>query len=158
MLVHRRHPWFVSGRVDNDFDRLISKAFGQNVATFAPAADVVTKGEDVVITLAVPGVDPTALDVTLHGRELSISGQRKQTETSEGDRVIARGLRHGKFTRSFSVPAGTTPDQISAELDNGLLTVRVAQVSKPQPQPHKIAVDGAGEPAALEVDDDSDKA
>lgn len=150
MLVRYRQPWFLSGRIDNEFDRIVADAFGRGTAAFAPAADVVTEGEDVVVTLSVPGVAPEDIDVTLDGRKLVVSGERVQPELAEGDRVVERGLRHGAFRRVFTVPAGTTSEQISAEAKHGLLKVRVARATKPESQPQKIAVYGA--PEVLEVE------
>ncbi|MFD0558448.1 HSP20 family protein [Stackebrandtia endophytica] len=140
MLVRYRQPWYLSSRVNSQFDKLISDAFGREATGFTPAADVVTEGNDVVVTLALPGVSAEAIDVTLEGPKLTISGERVESETAEGDRYLSRGLRRGSFTRTFTVPRGTTGDQIHAELENGLLKVRVSEVTKPQAQPEKIAV------------------
>lgn len=140
MLVRYRQPWYLSSRVNSEFDQLMAETFGREVNTFTPAADIATEGQDVLITLAVPGIAAEAIDVTLEGRRLTISGERAKSEVAEGDRFISRGLRRGTFNRGFTVPQGTTAEQVSASLDNGLLTVRVAQVTKPAPEPQKIAV------------------
>ncbi|GAA4924152.1 HSP20 family protein [Stackebrandtia albiflava] len=140
MLVRYRQPWFLSSRVDSEFDRLMAETFGREVAGFTPAADIATEGDDVVITLALPGVAAEAIDITLDGRKLTVSGERAESRVAEGDRYIARGLRRGGFNRTFTVPQGTTAEQISADLENGLLKVRVADVTKPKVQPQKIAV------------------
>ncbi|HZE38266.1 MAG TPA: Hsp20/alpha crystallin family protein [Stackebrandtia sp.] len=140
MLVRYRQPWYRSSLVNAEFDRLVAEAFGQGQGSFSPGADIATQGNDVVITVDIPGVAPEDVDITLDGRRLVITGQRQATQVAEGDRVIARGLRQGKFSRTFTVPQGTAAEQISASVDNGLLTVRVTEVTKPEPQPQKIAV------------------
>lgn len=139
MLVRYRQPWYLSSRVNSEFDRLMADTFGGN-GNYSPAADVATQGNDVVITVDIPGVAAEDVDVTLDGRRLIISGQRAKTQLAEGDRLLARGLRSGGFQRAFTVPVGTTADQITATVDNGQLTVRVAEVTKPQAQPQKITV------------------
>jgi len=159
VLVRYRQPWYLSSRVNSQFDKLISDSFGREATGFTPAADVVTEGNDVVITLALPGVSAEAIDVTLEGSKLTISGERAESATGEGDRYLSRGLRRGSFTRTFSVPRATTGDQIGAELENGLLKVRISEVTKPEPQPEKIAVNsvvtGKAQIESSEVEDDA---
>ena len=140
MLVRYRQPWFLSSRVNSEFDRLMAETFGRTPDRFTPAADVATEGNDVVITLELPGIKADEVDVTLDGRRLTISGEHSHTETAEGDRYLARGLRRGRFTRTFTVPDGTTADQVDAHLADGLLKVRVADVTEPKREPAKIAV------------------
>ncbi|ADD44096.1 Hsp20/alpha crystallin family protein [Stackebrandtia nassauensis] len=150
MLVRYRQPWFLSSRVNNEFDRLIAETFGRVEPVFTPPADVSTQGNDVVIALDVPGVAPEDVDVTLEGRFLKITGTRASAQVAEGDRYLARGRFEGSFARTYRVPEGTTPEQVSATVDNGQLIVRVADVTKPEPQPQKIAVTRAAESQALE--------
>lgn len=162
MLVRYRQPWHLSSRVNSEFDRLIGETFGREATGFTPAADIVTDGRDVVITLAVPGVAAEDIEVTLEGRKLTVSGERAEAQTAEGDRYITRGLRRGSFARTFTVPQGVTAEQVSADLENGLLKVRVAEVTKPEPQPEKIAINASNSAksvitAEAEVQDAEDK-
>ncbi|HIW62124.1 MAG TPA: Hsp20/alpha crystallin family protein [Candidatus Stackebrandtia excrementipullorum] len=155
MLVRYRQPWFLSSRVNSEFDRLMSETFGRDTGRINPAADIVTEGEDVVVTLELPGIKADEVDITLDGRRLTVAGEHSSTETAEGDRYLSRGLRRGRFSRSFSVPEGTTAEQIGAELKDGLLKLRVSGVIKPQPQPQKIAVTSTVDAdAAIEAGDD----
>ncbi|MGH8882755.1 MAG: Hsp20/alpha crystallin family protein, partial [Stackebrandtia sp.] len=130
MLVRYRQPWLLSSRVNTEFDRLMADTFAGRTGSYFPDAEVSAQGNDVVITVDVPGVATEDVDVTLDGRRLTISGQRAETELAEGDRVISRGSRRGGFTRSYTVPVGTTAEQVTASVDNGLLTVRVADATK----------------------------
>jgi HSP20 family protein len=149
MLVRYRQPWYLSSRVNSEFDRLMAEAFVGKPIGFSPAADVATEGTDIVISLDIPGVAAEDVDIALDGRRLTIAGERAERTVADGDRVLRRGLSRGKFTRTFTVPAGTKADQVTASAANGLLHVRVAEVIKPKTQPHKIAVTGA---AAIEGD------
>lgn len=153
MLVRYRQPWYLSSRVNSEFDRLIGETFGRVEPVFSPPADVSTSGNDVVIALDVPGVAPEDVDVTLEGRFLKITGTRSRAQVAEGDRVLARGRFEGSFARTYRVPQGTEPQQVSATVDNGQLIVRVADVTKPEPQPAKIAVIRAAGAAELEAGD-----
>lgn len=150
MLVRYRSPFAGLAQLDAEFNRLVNAGFGGGATRYSPTADVVTEGGDVLITLAVPGVAAEDIDVTLEGRRLSITAERREREVAEGDRYLARGLRAGTFRRVFTVPEGLTAEQVSANVENGLLTVRLAEVTKPAPQPQKIAVTAAIDSRAIE--------
>ncbi|CAM3153369.1 Hsp20/alpha crystallin family protein [Stackebrandtia soli] len=156
MLVRYRQPWYLSSRVNSEFDQLIAEAFGNDNKNFKPAADVVTDGDDVVIKLAIAGVPADAVDVTLDGRKLTVTGERAESELADGDRYLARGLRYGAFRRGFTVPEGTTAEQISASLDNGVLSVRVAKVTAKTPTSTKIAIVDGEAKAELDVAAEAD--
>lgn len=137
MMARYRQPWYLTSRIDSEFDRLMNETFGQG-HKFSPAADVTVQDQDVVITIDTPGVREDDISVTLDGRRLVVSGER--TELNEGDKVLSRGIWRGKFTKTFTVREGIEPNDVSAELNNGVLTVRVANVAKNQPEPQKIEV------------------
>jgi HSP20 family protein len=146
MIVRYQHPYAAFRQLDREFERLVRAGFGQRSVQYTLRADVYTEGEDLVVTAAVPGVSPEDVTVELEGRRLSITAERREREAAEGDRYLVRGLAGGKFRREFTLPEGTTADQLSAEVTDGLLTVRVAGAVKPAPQPQRIPVNGI-EPA-----------
>lgn len=146
MIVRYQHPYAAFRQLDREFERLVRAGFGQRSVQYTLRSDVYTEGEDLVVTAAVPGVSPEDVTVELEGRRLSITAERRQREAGEGDRYLVRGLAGGTFRREFTLPAGTTAEQLSAEVADGLLQVRVTGAVKPAPQAQRIPVNGI-EPA-----------
>lgn len=140
MIVRYQHPFAAFRQFDREFERLVRLGFGRGATQYSPQADVYTEGSDAVVTVAVPGVDAEDVSVSLEGRRLSVTAERREREAAEGDRYLVRGLTAGKFRREFTVPEGTEASQVSAELADGLLTVRVAGAVKPEPQAQEIPV------------------
>ncbi|WP_187369603.1 Hsp20/alpha crystallin family protein [Fodinicola acaciae] len=145
MALQLWDPFTALARFDTDFDRLVRRSWGQvRTAGFVPAADVTTDGDDVLVTLELPGVDVEKdVEVEVADGRLTISGQRQQQDeqTSEdGRKVLVREFRYGSFRRDFALPKGVTAEQVSADYDQGLLTVRVSGVARPKPQPQKVAI------------------
>jgi hypothetical protein len=68
-------------------------------------------------------------------------------------------LRYELFRRIFQLPRTVSPDQIEAEVDKGLLRIRVKRVTK-QAEPRKISVHGAESPhqKAVERTGDTEQA
>jgi HSP20 family protein len=142
MAIIRWDPFTALSRMDAEFDDLVRRTWGTpQSAGFVPAVDMVRDGSDVLITLELPGVDiENEVDIEVAPRRLTISGERStESERTEGH-VMVRELRSGAFRREFALPEHVGADDIEAGYDRGMLTVRVRNVARPQPEPTKIAV------------------
>jgi len=106
---------------------------------FVPAADVTKDGNDLVVTLALPGVDVDKdVDVTVTEGRLTITG--RHTETHESNGVLSREIHTGEFRRQFAIPRDVTADRVEADYDKGLLKVRVREVVRQAVEPAKIQI------------------
>jgi HSP20 family protein len=136
-------PFSLVRQFDTDFDALVRRSFGQprRVAGFVPAADVAKDGTDVVVTLALPGVDVDKdVEVEVTEGRLAITGRRSSDNESEQDGVLVREISSGEFRRVFTLPKGVTAADVEADYDQGLLKVRVHQAVPQAAQPARITV------------------
>lgn len=128
-------------QMDRDFDNLIRRSFGgEAVRGFVPAANVTRDGTDVVLQLELPGIEPSNVDVEVSGGRLVISGKREESSEQEASGVLVREIRAGEFRREFALPEGVGAEQLEADYDKGMLTVRVHDVVRPAAEPKKIEV------------------
>ncbi|HEV2781811.1 MAG TPA: Hsp20/alpha crystallin family protein [Actinophytocola sp.] len=143
-------------QLDTDFDNLVRRSFGAGQgASFVPAADVVRDGEDVVVTLELPGVDVDKdVNVEVAEGRLLITGQRAEQTSKEEGGVLIRESRSGSFRREFALPEHVTADDIAADYDRGLLKIRIRGVSKPKVEPRKIQVRSLGGSTPAQVEGD----
>lgn len=141
-------------QLDSDVDNLMRRSVGGGRnAPFVPAADVVRDGDDVVITLELPGVDVEQdVSVEVADGRLLITGERHEETGKEEGGVLIRESRTGSFRREFALPEHVTADDIEADYDRGLLRIRVRGISKPKAEPRRIQVrsQGGSTPAAVE--------
>lgn len=123
---------------DRLFDDVMTGAGGtaSNARTFAPAIDVRANETEIVFTADVPGLKDKDLEITLHDGVLSIKGERKY-EGNDKDKVLL-GRAYGSFVKSYTLPDTVDPEKLSASLEDGVLTVRVAQ--QPKREPKKILI------------------
>jgi HSP20 family protein len=92
---------------------------------FVPAADIEETDDGFLIEVELPGVDKKDVDVSLSGRRLTISGERKEKERTG---VLRRRVRSvGAFRYEVVLPADVDEDSVEARLHDGVLTVRVAK-------------------------------
>jgi len=94
-------------------------------AEWSPAAEIRANEEEVVLALEVPGVDRKEVDVSLAGSTLTVSGRRSRPEEERGRRFHQAERPVGRFRRSFTMPWALDEDSAAAQLENGVLTVRV---------------------------------
>lgn len=108
----------------------------------APLVDVVEEKDAFVLTAEMPGFKPEEIDVNVDGNVLTLKGERKQEEKKEqkGYRRIER--RYGSFQRQFTLPETTKMEAIEANLNHGVLTVRVPK--REAAVPRKISVRSEG--------------
>lgn len=140
MALMQWDPFTALARLDDEFDELVRRTFGSATYQYVPPVEMATDGSDVVITLELPGVDVDDIDIEVAEGRLTVSGERKDRWEDTRGKVLVREVRYGAFRRSFQLPEGVTADQVEAEADNGLLRVRVKNVTKPVEPPRKIQI------------------
>jgi len=81
------------------------------------------EGTDELLLLAdLPGVEPDGLSVSFEAPELRIEGRRGSGDTA------------GVYSRTFRVSEQLDPAGISAELNAGVLTLRLAKAAHTKPR------------------------
>lgn len=92
---------------------------------WVPVADIFARGDDVVIRIELAGVGMENIEVTLSGGVLVISGERADELTDQTADFYVRERHLGAFRRSLTLPDGIDESDVSADFDNGLVTIVV---------------------------------
>ena len=93
--------------------------------SWLPAAEGRTEDGTYVIQLALPGVDPKDVKVSLMNNVLTVKGERKADHDTAGKDYFVREVAYGAFQRSFALPEGVDAAQVEAKHANGMLEVRI---------------------------------
>jgi len=110
------------------------------VSGWAPVVDVNESASDVGITVELPGIDPSAVEITYENDVLTVKGEKKSSR-KEGDTETRYHLverTFGAFTRSFRMPKGLDDSKIDAQYANGVLTIRVPKAAVAAPRKIEI--------------------
>lgn len=126
----RTNSLFIQRDPFREFESLFRQAFApveQVDTAFSPAAEAHREGDDAVIRLELPGVD-IAKDVTVEvlGRDLVISGERREERSEEKEGRRLQEIRYGSFRRTFGLGRPMSAESVTASYDAGVLTVRIA--------------------------------
>lgn len=118
-LIRYEHPSF------DELDRFFNSAFWPGVGRADSLFDRFSEGLNPVdlyedeknyyVRAEIPGVKREEVDLNIEKNVLTIKAENKQE--SEG------AQSHYEFTRAVSIPEGVHHDNISASLEDGLLTV-----------------------------------
>lgn len=75
-------------------------------STWEPPADVFESGSDVWIVVALPGVAPEAISLTVHGTELVVQTERPPWPGMGAMHIRRLEIPYGPFERRISLPPG----------------------------------------------------
>ena len=117
-------------------------AFGRTWAragAFIPAADVSVSDSDLVLTLDLPGVTADALELEVLDGHLNIRGERRRPELNEGSGWVHTERAFGRFERRLKLPEGVDPDNITANFEDGVLSLIVPKPERMKPRTITIA-------------------
>jgi HSP20 family protein len=109
-------------------------------ADWMPVVDILETNDNFLIQVELPGVEKSAVKLSIEKGVLLISGQRPQGTLSEGMRYHRNERPYGRFERAFRVPDTVDEQKLEADLKNGVLTVRLPKVEKAKPKSIQIAV------------------
>ena len=110
------------------------------LGSWAPVVDINESASDVGITVELPGIDPSAVEITYENDVLTVKGEKKSTR-KEGNTETRYHLverTFGAFTRSFRMPKGLDESKVDAQYANGVLTIRVPKAAVPAPRKIEI--------------------
>jgi len=102
---------------------------------FIPTADVFVHGEDLVVKLDLPGIDPKDIKVKLDEGELTVTGERKADREIKEEGYYRKEASYGFFERRMSIPKGIKEADVKAEYDNGVLEITMPRAVKQEGLP-----------------------
>ncbi|GGU73295.1 heat-shock protein Hsp20 [Streptomyces albospinus] len=99
---------------------------------WAPLADMHETDDAYVIEAELPGVERDGIDVEITNRELRISGEYKACGRQG---VLRRSTRRtGRFEHRSTLPVDVRTDDVTANLNDGVLTVTIPKAQAATPR------------------------
>ena len=135
--------------IDNlrdEFDRVLQNWWrdngdvepGLSAGSWHPKIDLSETDEAMEVKVDLPGCKPEDVEISVVDDRLTIQGKRMEEKESKDKRVHRIERSFGSFYRSIALPAGTDADRVSAESDNGVITITLPKSAEVKAK--KIAV------------------
>jgi HSP20 family protein len=115
-----------------ELDRITQEVLSERRARSIPV-DAYRRGNELTIHLDLPGVDPRFIEVTVEKDVLTVRATRAWVQ-ADGDQIQMTERAHGDFSRQLFLGESLERDHITANYDNGVLTltIPVAEEAKPR--------------------------
>ena len=127
--------WDPLRELDELYERmntLWQSGLGGALDQWSPLADVEETDDAYTVEIDLPGVAREDVDIQLDDRRLTVSGD---IEEKERKGILHRRTRRvGRFHYSVTLPGDVDADGVSAQLHDGVLTVRVPKSAQAKPR------------------------
>jgi HSP20 family protein len=101
--------------------------------------DLVDREKELVVRAELPGVEKDDVNVTITGDRLMIEAEREFEEEDEKEDFYRHELGYGKLMRMVALPVEVDPENIHAELKEGILTVTLPKIRVAERHTVKVA-------------------
>lgn len=107
-------------------------SFGEGAAF--PPVDLSVSDDEVIVDMAVPGVNPDDLNVSVTGDTLTVSGEINRQQATEKRQAYVQEMWRGSFQRSFTLPTRVDAEKTEATFTDGVLTLRLPKADAVKPR------------------------
>lgn len=118
------------------FGDLLSSQDGESNtenSSWMPTVDISETENGFEIHAELPGVTDDDLNVSVTDNLLTIKGEKRQEEKTEGKNYHRVERRYGSFQRSFTLPRQVNTSDIKAGFKDGILTLSIPKVEEAMP-------------------------
>ena len=122
-------------------DLRLEERQGKKSAEWAPSVDIAEEEGAYIVKAELPEVQREAVKVMVENGILSISGERNRSTEKTGVRYHRVEREYGAFLRSFTLPEDADSKKISANMKDGVLTVRIEKLAEAKPLAVEINVE-----------------
>ncbi len=129
-----------------DLDRLLG-TLGTTARPAAMPLDAWRAGDEFVVELDLPGVDPGSIDIDVERNVLTVRAERP-VRANDAELLTAERAR-GVFSRQLFLGDALDTERVSAAYENGVLTLRIPVAERAKPR--KITVEGVSSGEALSI-------
>lgn len=132
------------GQVDRLFDefpaRWPSLRLESMSGMLVPAVEMTETKKAFKLTVEVPGMDATDIEMHVHDGAVFISGEKKERREEEEKGYSYSERNYGAFDRRIELPPGSDEKGIKAKIRNGVLEISVPKKADAAVQRRRIEI------------------
>ena len=126
-----------------ELDRMTEEMLSERRTRQIPV-DAYRRGNEFKAHLDLPGVDSRFIELTVEKDLLTVRASRAWVRT-EGDQIQIAERAHGEFSRQLLLGEGLDRDHITANYENGVLTLTIPVADEAKPR--KVEITNTGDVA-----------
>jgi HSP20 family protein len=105
---------------------------------WAPVVDVSESKEEIVLEAELPGMKKDEIDIQLNGDTLTLRGERQFEQAQKNEQYHRIERQYGAWQRSFQIEVPIDASRVSADYEQGVLTVRLPKSESLKPRQIEI--------------------
>lgn len=137
----------LSDRMERLFDEMMGRGMRRAASeggvrgSWAPPVDILEQKDAIVIRADLPGFSAEDVEVTVDQGVLTIRGERKFEQASEGETYHRVERSYGLFERTFTLSNSVDVNKIEAKFANGEMHINLPKREESKPRSVKIKVE-----------------
>jgi len=143
-------PFQLHREIDDLFNRFFGQTWGEPAGqpsetpttTWLPAMESYTHEGNLCVRVALPGVDPKDVEVSVSDNLLTIKGARRTKNEQKEGSYFVREFAYGAFERTVALPQGVDASKVNAKYTNGMLEVTMPAPVTVVPKKVEIKIEG----------------
>lgn len=117
----------------------IERPFGRTVSDSSavhrfPLVNLSEDDGQIYVQSLLPGVDPKDIELTVLRNTLTISGECRPYQVTQGQVVHRNEVGEGTFSRTIELPVDVDAERVTAEAKDGLLLVSLTKAEHAKPK------------------------
>lgn len=120
---------FFDGMVTSDFRRWSS-----------PAVNISETDDEFTMQMAAPGLKKNDFKLNVDENTLTVSAEKKSESSENSKKYNRREFSFTSFSRHFTLPETVNVDAISANYEDGIMTIRLPKREEAKPKSRQIEV------------------
>lgn len=118
----------------DDFSELMEEGEGQL------SIDVYQTPDEIIVESTIAGVEPENLDIDIAPESVTIRGKREKEKRVADENYFYQECYWGKFSRSVILPQEINPEESTANLKNGVLTIKMPKVDRKKTKKLRVSL------------------
>lgn len=128
--------------MDGLFDDTFSGAWHpfDGERNLVPPVDMIDGEKEITVKATLPGVAKENISIDITGETMTIKGETKVEKEEKKENYLYRESRYGTFSRTITLPEGLLTEKAEADVENGILTVKLPKAEVAKPKTVKVAI------------------
>ncbi len=120
--------------------RLYSAFLPGSSARSYPLVNLTENDEEYTVEALAPGLSPESLDISVKGKQLSISGEKKPIDGVTSEQYHRSERSTGSFVRVINLATEVDDQKVSAQYIGGMLIITLPKAESAKPKKIEVKV------------------
>ena len=122
------------------FPSLTTGSLLSDVNGFKPSLNIASNEENYQITVDLPGLQQSDVNIELQGDTLMISGNKEEKSEQKDQHYYRIERSYGAFRRTLALPEDADKEAISANMKDGVLELTIPRKALPRKDIRQIPI------------------